>query len=163
MTRPVNAPTEIVWEVITDHDLYAKAAPNLTLVEVLEGQEEGMVRRCIDTNDNEWTEVCTHWSEEEMFAVAVDVNDSIFHRRFFTRFKGEWRIQERPNDVLITVQFEFEPKYEPFGIFISKFFERKAPGIIAPIFDRWEAEIGSRLSNELTAENQGASNQPITP
>lgn len=150
MSRSVTAPPQIVWEVITDHELYAEAAPNLSHVEVLEGDERGMVRRCVDTNDNEWTEVCTHWSDGEAFAVSVDVDNSVFHRRLFSRFEGEWGLSERSDSVLITVEFEFDTRYGRLGYVISKYFEQKAPEIIEPIFDRWEAEIESRLTSDST-------------
>lgn len=145
--RTVDAPAALVWDVVTDHDLYAAVAPNLTTVEVLEGEGRGMVRRCVDTGGNEWTETCTRWDDGETFAVSVDVAGSDFHRRLFDRFEGEWRVTERDDGVTITVRFEFDPRYGPLGALISRFFEYRAPGIVEPILDGWEAEIASRLAD----------------
>lgn len=147
MDRLVDAPVAVAWDVITDHELYAEVAPNLSTVEVVEGEKDGMIRRCVDTNDNEWTESCSRWDDGRGFAVEVDVDRSDFHRRLFTRFEGEWRLSERPDGVLITITFEFDPKYGPFGVLVTRFFEYKAPAILNQIFDRWEAEIRSRISD----------------
>lgn len=142
--RRVDAPADIVWDVITDHELYADVAPNLSSVDVLSGDRVGMVRRCVDTNGNEWTETCTRWEEGRGFAVSVDVPESAFHRRLFSRFEGEWRLDEHAEGVDIVMRFDFDPRFGPLGILISKFFAYKAPGLVATIFDRWEDEIEAR-------------------
>ncbi|HKJ59201.1 MAG TPA: SRPBCC family protein [Halobacteriales archaeon] len=59
--RTADAPPSAVWDVVTDHALYADVAPNLATVEVLGGEGTGHVRRCVDTDGNEWTESCSHW------------------------------------------------------------------------------------------------------
>lgn len=150
--RTVDAPASIVWDVITDHELYAEAAPNLRRVEVLEGEGESMVRRCVDTNANEWTETCTHWTPGERFSVSVDVGESDFHRNLFSRFEGEWGLDETADGSEVVISFDFEPKYGPLGVFISKYFEFKAPDVIEAIFDRWEAEIETRTRRLQSSE-----------
>lgn len=143
--RTVNAPLDLVWDVITDHALYAEVAPNLATVEVVEGEGSSLVRRCVDTDSNEWTESCTHWRPGESFAVAVDVESSGFHRRLFTRFDGEWAVEEGPNGITITIRFRYEPRYGPLGKLISWYFATRGPPIIEALFDNWEAVIGDRL------------------
>lgn len=158
--RTVDAPAAVVWDVVTDHDLYAEAAPNLSTVEVVdregepESEGEGTVRRCVDANGNEWTESCTRWEENRAYAVAVDVERSDFHRHLFTRFEGEWRLSEQADGVRITIEFEFEPRYGPLGALVSTVFAYKAPGIIEPIFDRWETEIRARTADAAAADSQ---------
>lgn len=158
MHRTVDAPIAVVWDVITDHDLYAEVAPNLSTVDVLEGEGDGMVRRCVDTNGNEWTESCTRWENHRAYAVTVDVAHSEFHRRLFTRFEGEWRLSEDDNGVRITIQFEFAPRYGPFGRLISAFFAYKAPGIVEPILDGWVAEIRARTADATVADRHDPRN-----
>lgn len=139
---------------MTDHDLYGEVASNLSSVEVLEGTRDGLVRRCVDTAGNQWTERCTRWEEGTCFAVAVDVDNSDFHRRLFHRFDGLWRLDERATDVRLTIRFDFVPRNGPFGVLISKCLAYRAPSIIETIFDRWVAEISSR-----TRETAGQPNQ----
>lgn len=140
----MDAPAAAVWAVVTDHELYADAAPNLSTVEVVEGEAETMVRRCVDTDGNEWTERCTHWEDGRGFGVSVDVEQSDFHRRLFSRFEGEWRLSETPDGVVVTIEFDFEPRFGPLGWFIARYFDYKAPDLVEAIFDRWEAEVEAR-------------------
>lgn len=144
LRRQVDAPAPVVWDVITDHELYAEAAPNLASVEVIDGERAGMVRRCVDTDGNVWTEACTRWETGRGFAVSVDVEESDFHRRLFSRFEGEWRLDENEDGVDIVIEFDFEPKFGPLGALISKYFAYKAPGLVERIFDRWVEELESR-------------------
>ena len=148
MDRTVDAPPDVVWDVITDHGLYAEAAPNLTSVDVLDGDGEGMVRRCIDTSGNAWTETCTRWEPNRAYAMTVDVTGSGFHRRLFKRFRGEWRIEPVEGAVRIEITFDFEPRYGPFGAVTAWYLRRRAPGVVEQIFDRWGAEIDSRAPVE---------------
>lgn len=151
--RTVSGPPEVVWDVLTDHALYAEAAPNLATVEVVEGEGQGMVRRCIDTRGNEWLETCTDWREGEAFSVAVDVEGSDFHRRLFHRFEGRWGLEEDAEGVTMVMTFEFDPRFGPLGILISRYFAYRAPGIVETIFDRWEAAVEARLSKKSQQRN----------
>lgn len=163
-TRRINAPKHVVWSVITDHELYAKAAPNLTSVEVIDGAQDTLVRRCVDTDGNVWTEACTVWEEGQRFAVEVDVPTSDFHRRLFDRFEGEWSIDETSEGLDVVIRFDYDTKYGPFGRLISAFLAFKAPGLVEAIFDRWQAEIEARADSNQTGEsrtrNAPAENQP---
>lgn len=159
--RTVDAPVDVVWEVVTDHERYGEIAPNLSAVEIVEGEGEGMVRWCVDTDGNEWTETCTRWVDGRAFAVAVDVENSAFHRRLFTRFEGEWRIENDADGVRITVAFDFDTRYGPLGSLIAKYFEYRTPSLVEAIFDGWEADIRSRLTADLDAET--GENDPFDP
>jgi ribosome-associated toxin RatA of RatAB toxin-antitoxin module len=148
-TRRLNAPKSIVWDVITDHGLYAEAAPNLRSVEVIDGAESTMVRRCVDTGGNAWTEACTNWEEGKRFAVEVDVATSDFHRRLFNRFEGQWGLNEMDGELEVFIRFDYDTKYGPFGWFFSAVLAYKAPGLVEGIFDRWEAEIEAHTRAEM--------------
>jgi ribosome-associated toxin RatA of RatAB toxin-antitoxin module len=163
-SRVVDAPATVVWDVVTDHDLYAEVAPNLATVEVLDGEGVGMVRRCVDTDGNEWTESCTRWDDGRGFAVAVDVEHSEFHRHLFDRFEGEWSVSERPDGVVVTIRFDFEPRYGPFGALVSWYVERRASPILDAILDRWADEATSRLrSTSPTAGDPGGARRDPDP
>lgn len=146
MQRSIDAPRAVVWDVVTDPNVYETVAPNLTAVDVLEGDGEGMVRRCVDTDGNSWTETCDHWEEGNGFSVTVDTATSEFHRRLFTRFEGEWRLSPGDEGVIVTIEFTFDTKYGPLGWLVARYFRYKAPSLIEAIFDGWETEIGDRLA-----------------
>lgn len=158
--RTVNAPAPIVWDVLSDHALYADAAPNLARVDVVDGEGAALTRRCVDTNGNTWTESCTWWEPGEGFGVRVDVDDSGFHRRLFSRFEGEWKMAETPDGIEITIAFEFTTRYGPFGRLITWFFSRKAPGIVERIFDRWETAIDAQRPFDAPDSSRVDSKRP---
>lgn len=146
-TRTVDAPADVVWAVVADQPLYGEVAPNLASVEVVSGEGAGMVRRCVDTDGNAWTETCTRWTPGEAFAVSVDVATSDFHRRLFSRFAGEWAISEGDDGVTITLSFDYDPRYGPLGRLIDWYLRREAPPILEGLFDNWAAAIDERMAD----------------
>ena len=151
-SRVFDAPPDLVWAVITDTDLYADVAPNLSRVEVLEGEGEGMVRECADTDGKAWTETCTVWEPERRYAVEVHVEESPVHRPLFHSFAGEWAMEARPDGVCVTMTFDYEPRYGPFGWVLGKVGEREGKRLTGAIFDGWAREIEARRA-AATAES----------
>jgi carbon monoxide dehydrogenase subunit G len=152
--RRIEAPPDLVWDVMTDPDVYARVAPNLASVEIVSGDGEGMVRRCVDADGNVWTESCTRWADGHEFAVAVDVADSDFHRRLFTRFEGRWALSTDGDGGVVTVAFEYDPRYGPLGTLVSKYVAYRAPPLIEAIFDGWEAEVEARLVTQRSRQGR---------
>jgi uncharacterized protein YndB with AHSA1/START domain len=152
--RLFDAPTELVWEVVTDPDVYAAVAPNLSSVVVLDGDGEGMVRRCVDTEGNAWRETCHHWEPGRGFAVAVDTEGSEFHRPWFTRFEGRWELTERDDGVLVTVRFEFDTRYGPLGALLARYFRYRAVPLVDAVFDGWHTEIETRQTDPATTTGE---------
>jgi ribosome-associated toxin RatA of RatAB toxin-antitoxin module len=161
-SRPFDAPADVVWAVITDPDVYADVAPNLSSIVILEGDGEGMVRECVDTDGNAWTESCHYWEAGRGFAVAVDVDTSDFHRPFFTRFEGRWELSAADDGVLVTVQFDFETRYGPLGALLSRYFRYRASPLIEAIFDGWGTEIDSRVGRPGPSNGSAESSKPET-
>lgn len=160
--RLFDAPADIVWAVMTDLDVYAAVAPNLSSAVVLYGEGEGMIRKCVDTKGNAWTELCHYWEAGQGLAVAVDVETSEFHRSFFTRFEGRWELTERDDGVLVTMAFDFDTKYDPLGALLERYFQYKATSLIEDIFDGWSAEIETRLAKSVRPDESMASSEPET-
>lgn len=155
--RLFDAPTDAVWAVITDPDVYAAVAPNLSSVTILGGDGEGMVRECIDTDGNAWTESCTHWDEGRAFAVAVDVETSDFHRPWFARFEGTWSVDEGADGALVSMAFDFDTKYGPLGWLLGRYLTFKAGPLVEAIFDGWAAELDARLNDREPSATANAS------
>lgn len=74
-SRPIRAPRDSVWSVISDLVGYADVAPNLSGAEIVEGSGEGMKRRCWDTSGGTWMEECTRWEEGRRYEMTVDTSD----------------------------------------------------------------------------------------
>jgi ribosome-associated toxin RatA of RatAB toxin-antitoxin module len=143
-SRTFEATPERVWEVVTDGELYAEVAPNLSRVEVLSGEGEGMVRECADTDGRAWRETCTVWEPGERYRVDVHVADSPVHRRAFHSFTGEWSVEADGDGARATMTFEYEPRYGPLGWVLGKVGEREGKRLTRAIFDGWERELAAR-------------------
>lgn len=156
-SRPYDAPADVVWAVVTDPDVYAEVAPNLASVEILEGEGAGMVRECVDTRGNAWTESCTAWEAGRGFAVEVDVETSDFHQPWFSRFEGRWELTEPDAEVVVTIQFDFDTNYGPLGSALARYLQYRTAPMVEAIFDGWQAEIETRLAK------RGALGKPSTP
>jgi len=75
--RIVEAPTDIVWDVVSDVTGYADAVPGLSRAEVVAGSGEGMQRRCYDAGGRGWSETCTLWEEGHRYAFKVDTSTTL--------------------------------------------------------------------------------------
>jgi hypothetical protein len=49
--------------------------------------------------------------------------------------------------VVVTIQFDFQPKYGPLGALVARYLRYRAAPLIEAIFDGWRAEIESRLAD----------------
>jgi len=68
------APGEIGWEVVSDHELYGRLAPNLSAVHVLSDSDHGQ-RRCVARSGESWTESCDVFHDDRRYEVSVDTTD----------------------------------------------------------------------------------------
>lgn len=69
-TETIDAPSDRVWQVVGD--VTGTENGHLKSQEVISGEGQGMVRRCVDTKDRDWTETCTLWRTGERYRFEVD-------------------------------------------------------------------------------------------
>jgi len=82
--RVVDAPANIVWDVISDVEAYASYAPNLgRAVKTSDGDAPS--RRCWDTQGRGWNEACVLWEEGKQYSYVIDTSDYPYP---FTQMKG---------------------------------------------------------------------------
>lgn len=104
----IDAASDHVWPLLTDHDLYGRLAPNLSRVEVLGGAGVGMQRRCYDTLGRGWSERCVLWDEGSRFAVDVDTSDYPYP---LDVMRGSWGVERLGTDrSIVTMDFELVPR-----------------------------------------------------
>ncbi len=109
----IDAGSDLVWPLLTDHDLYGRLAPNLSRVEVVDGSGVGMQRRCYDTLGRGWSERCVLWDEGSRFAVDVDTSDYPYP---LDVMRGSWGVEPIGTDrSLVTMDFELVPRRGPAG------------------------------------------------
>ena len=72
------APAAIGWEVVSDHELYGRLAPNLSAVHVLSGADSDSdrgQRRCVARSGESWIESCDVFPDDRRYEVNVDTTD----------------------------------------------------------------------------------------
>ncbi len=69
-----DAPAATAWEVVSDHELYGRLAPNLSAVHVLSDSDHGQ-RRCVARSGESWTESCDVFPDDRRYEVNVDTSD----------------------------------------------------------------------------------------
>ncbi len=93
--RTVRAPTETVWDVMTDHPAYADVADNISKVEVLSGDGLGMKRRCFGPKGENWQETCDLYEPGHAygFRVHTEADDYPYP---FAELSGRWSVDTHP-------------------------------------------------------------------
>lgn len=135
--RKIDVPRDILWEVITDHQLYGEAASNLSKVEVVKGHGEGMQRRCYNEKGEGWNETCILWEEGHIYSFEVDTSDYPYP---LSRMQGTWGIKKSGNGHKVYMRFDYDVKYGFIGRLMLKMFakEKVWTDICNGILDRWE-------------------------
>jgi hypothetical protein len=107
------------WELITDHELYGRLAPNLRRVEVISSPGEPLCRRCTPVAGDPWEETCTLWDEGRTFEVTVNTTRYPYP---IAELRGQWTVA--PHDQGSLVGSWFVLRAEPTllgGLFILVF------------------------------------------
>jgi ribosome-associated toxin RatA of RatAB toxin-antitoxin module len=103
-TRSVQASPDVAWEVVSDVGGFGDVAPNLSRAEVLEGQGQGMVRRCYDARGRGWSEDCTLWEEGHRYEMRVRTETYPFPlRQLFRDFRGTWEVEPSAEGTLVSM------------------------------------------------------------
>lgn len=113
--RQVNASPEAVWKVMNDHPGYADVANNLSKVEVVSGEGEGMLRRCYGPKGENWTETCDTFEEGRSygFKVHTEATDYPYPIRDLS---GRWSVVPGENGTEFAIDISAMPK----GSFLTK-------------------------------------------
>jgi ribosome-associated toxin RatA of RatAB toxin-antitoxin module len=145
--RVVQAPADLVWAVVADVAGYAEVAPGLSHVEFLEGDGQGLRRRCYDVRGRGWNETCTLWEPGHRYRMQVDTASYPFPLRQLLRsFQGSWSVDPVPEGALITVGFHAEPRLGPLGRLAMRAMGGKADRDLTQLLDNYEHAIGARSS-----------------
>jgi hypothetical protein len=140
--RIVQAPAEQVWAVVADLAGYAQIAPGLSRVEILDGDQEGLRRRCYDHRGRGWNEVCTVWEPGHRYRMQVDTASYPFPLRQLLRaFQGTWSVDPVPDGTRITVRFDAQPRLGLLGRLAVGVMGRKAHRDLTQLLDNYEQAI----------------------
>jgi ribosome-associated toxin RatA of RatAB toxin-antitoxin module len=140
-SRRIAAPRERVWEVISDVAGLATHAPNLSASEVLEGDGEGMVRRCYDHRGKGWSETCILWEPGQRYTMEVDTSDYPY---LLKAMRGTWAVEDDGDGTSITLRYDYQLKYGLLGRAIGVLMRPAVARTSRKMLDSYEGSLGLR-------------------
>ncbi|MEM7087361.1 MAG: SRPBCC family protein [Bacteroidota bacterium] len=137
--KVIEAPKDIVWEVISDVGNYNKYATSLTEVKIVSGKGKGMVRSCAH-GDDKWTEICSNWDEGKSYSFNVNTGEGFPYP--FKIFNGTWSIEEKTkNKTKLIVRFEYQFPQRWMQWFFSRDTHIALDEGNTVLIDNWEKKI----------------------
>ncbi len=107
--RPFDGDPADAWAVITDDDLYAALALNLSAVTATSPPGPGATRTCADIRGRSWSESCTLWDPGTQFDVVVHT-DAPDYPYPLSELRGSWWVQDRDNRTFLGMDFRVRPE-----------------------------------------------------
>ena len=150
--RKVRGSRQVAWDVVTDHELYGRLAPNLSAVHVQSGTGAGMVRVCSNNAGEEWSETCTVWDDGDRFEVNVRTDSYPYP---LAVMRGSWwvRPDTRDNSV-VGMDFRYQPLPGIKGRVFAALMQAGFPVVLRRILRGWEHEIEHRSTQSLATNLQ---------
>ncbi len=130
-SRVLAAPPQVVWPVVTDHELYGRLAPNLHQVQVISEAGQPLRRRCTNHSGDGWEETCTLWDDDHRYAVEVDTANYPYP---LASLRGLWQVDPHPDGSLVTMRFVYQAKPTLRGGLFALVSRPLFPLILARIF-----------------------------
>jgi hypothetical protein len=139
--RAVSASPARAWEVITDHDLYGRLAPNLSRVHATTGDGPGLQRSCTNRAGDTWHETCTLWDDHHRFDVAVDTTNYPYP---LEEMRGSWSVTPRtidPDSTLLGMDFRYRPRSGLRGRVFAAAMQAAFPVVLRRILSGWQRHL----------------------
>lgn len=115
--KRVKGDLEKIWEILTDTKCFAEVAPDIIRVETVSGEEKGMVRRIHHKSGRSWEEECKEWEPQSSFIMQINTENYPLPVTYLRRIT---RMEQKQKNVVITIRYEYTPKYGPLGYFLDK-------------------------------------------
>ncbi len=147
VSRTVDAPRNVVWKVMTDHPRYADVADNISKVEVVAGNGEGMQRRCYGPKGENWLETCVLFDEGHAFGFRIHTEADDYPYPI-SKLHGAWSVVPQENGSTFTIDIEATPKG---NLLMRTLFKtaakRQFKAVLADLADAW----ADRMEREARA------------
>jgi CBS domain-containing protein/ribosome-associated toxin RatA of RatAB toxin-antitoxin module len=137
--RTLKAHADVVWKVISDHDVFTAFAPLIVKAETISGDRLGLVRRMQHETGAVWQEKCVAWEERKSFTMEVEAKDYILPVK---RMLRTWSMHEGPKNITIQLKFEWITKYGLLGSLFDRF-------QIYPTLEPYTREFMDKLVSEI--------------
>lgn len=143
LSHSVDASADAAWRVMTDHEAYADVADNLSKVEVLQGEEHGMRRKCYGTKNESWTERAHIWEEGRRFGFIIDTGAPDYPYPLET-LAAVWSVEPDGIDrSTVTMAFEVTPQASLKGGVFMALSTLMFPKVIDKLLGRWAVRMES--------------------
>ncbi|MCG8379215.1 MAG: CBS domain-containing protein [Proteobacteria bacterium] len=141
-----------IWEILTDIEYFAEAAPNIIRIEHISGEGVGMIRRVHHNSGRSWEEICKDWKTESHFKMQVNSDD---YPLPVTNMSRIIIMEKMKNSWAIKIRYDYTPKYGPFGLILDKYQLRPILKIFAiQLIDNFAKKIYQQnTTSTVTAES----------
>ncbi len=117
INRNIKAHTDVIWNVLSNHDAFTEIAPDIIKVETVSGEKVGMIRRLHHKSGKVWEEKCTAWEDNHYYTMEVDTTSYPLPVKKMTRTCS---MKEGQKNTKVTISYKYKPKYRFFGNFMDK-------------------------------------------
>jgi len=137
VSRKVNAPPNVVWQVMTDHPSYADVADNISRVEVVSGEGVGMLRRCYGLKGENWLESCDLYDEGRAYGFRVHTEAPDYPYPF-SSLQGRWAVASQDNDSEFSIVIAAEPNGNKLAqLVFNTIAKRQFKAVLIDLADAW--------------------------
>ena len=136
--RPFDGDPVDAWAAITDDDLYAALALNLSSVTATSPPGPGATRTCADLRGRSWSESCTVWDPGTRFDVVVHT-DAPHYPYPLSELRGSWWVQARDGRNFLGMDFRVRPERGLRARVYVLLMQGAFPLVLRRILAGWEA------------------------
>ena len=141
--KRVKGELDTIWEILTDIKCFADAGPDIIRVEVVSGEGLGMIRRVHHRISGSWEEECIEWEPQSHFTMQIKGGNYLLPVTYLRR---KTSMEQKQKNVTIKIQYEYTPKYGPFGTFFNKH-------QIIPILNLFSTQLIDNLAKIIHQRN----------
>ena len=141
----LDASAAIGWEVVSDHELYGRLAPNLSAVHLLsDADSDHGQRRCVARSGESWTESCDVFPDERRYEVNVDTSDYPYPLVSMAAAFRVDEIDDQRSRASAVFRYERQPTLR--GALLAAGMPAAFAIIMRRITNGWAAEAGHRAA-----------------
>ena len=141
--KRVKGDPETIWQILTDSQSFAEAAPAIIRVENLGGEAVGMKRRVQPKRGRSWEEECKQWEPLSAYRVQIDTTN---YPLPVTSMQRTISMQQLQRNVLVKVRYEYSPRYGPLGYLVDKY-------QIKPVLNIFARQLVDNLVRKIQLTN----------
>ena len=142
LKKSVNAAPELVWQVVSDMETFARVAPNLTHVDVIREQGSNLRRQLFDKQGRSWDEERIAVTPGQSLTMRVDAH---YFSAAFSSMNYTWSVVAGDQGAVIHMRYEYRVKWGVVGGALDRFrFRQQLRISCEEILSNWISMINAR-------------------